>query len=258
MAAEAGRPPLRSQQDGPPSEADRRGPGPKLIRLEGLSRSYGAGQATTWALRGIDLEIDDGEFVAIMGPSGSGKSTCMNMIGCLDTPSGGRYFFKGLDVGRLDRRQRALLRRRYLGFVFQGYNLLNRTTALENVELPLLYQGVSRSERAWRARAALEDVGLQGWEGHTPGELSGGQLQRVAIARALVSRPALLLADEPTGNLDTQRSGEIMALLRRLNAEQGVCIVMVTHEADMAAYAQRVVQIVDGRVASDFPTGSCR
>jgi putative ABC transport system ATP-binding protein len=226
-----------------------------LVRLEGLTRSYGTGHATTWALRGIDLQIGDGEFVAIMGPSGSGKSTCMNMIGCLDTPSSGRYLFKGLDVGRLDRRQRALLRRHHLGFVFQGYNLLNRTTALENVELPLLYQGVPRSERRLRAREALGEVGLGGWEGHTPGELSGGQLQRVAIARALVSRPVLLLADEPTGNLDTRRSVEIMELLRKLNDEQGVCIVMVTHEPDMAAFTRRVVHIVDGVVASDSGRG---
>ena len=214
---------------------------PKLISLRGVTRIYGAGQATTWALRGLDLEIERGEFVAIMGPSGSGKSTCMNMIGCLDTPSSGQYLFRGVDVAKLSRRQRALLRRYYLGFVFQGYNLLNRTTALENVELPLMYQSVALAERQKRARGALAEVGLEGWEHHTPGELSGGQLQRVAIARALVSRPTVLLADEPTGNLDTQRSQEIMELLSRLNHEQGICIVMVTHERDMAAYARRVV-----------------
>ncbi|MEE4361421.1 MAG: ABC transporter ATP-binding protein [Pseudomonadales bacterium] len=224
---------------------------PTLIALRGVSKVYGSGQAASFALRGIDLDIERGEFVAVMGPSGSGKSTCMNMIGCLDTPTEGRYRFRGVDVGSLDRRRRALLRRYYLGFVFQGYNLLPRTTAIENVELPLIYQGETRRARSERARAALDQVGLAGWEDHTPAELSGGQMQRVAIARAIVSRPELLLADEPTGNLDTARSREIMDLLSHLNAALGVTIVMVTHEDDMAAYAERIVRFVDGRVADD-------
>ena len=227
----------------------------RLISLRGVTRTYGAGSAKTWALRGIDLDIEQGEFVAVMGPSGSGKSTCMNMIGCLDTPSSGTYRFKGTDVGGLDRNQRALLRRHYLGFVFQGYNLLNRTTALENVELPLMYQGVPAAERRTRARNTLQHVGLAGWEHHTPGELSGGQMQRVAIARAIVTRPAVLLADEPTGNLDTARSLEIMELLSDLNHQQDITIVMVTHEPEMASYAKRVVHFVDGRVTADVPAG---
>jgi putative ABC transport system ATP-binding protein len=224
-----------------------------LIRLRGISRVYGSGQATTWALREVNLDIDAGEFVAVMGPSGSGKSTCMNIIGCLDTQTGGSYRFHGVEVGQLDRNARALLRRHYLGFVFQGYNLLSRTTALENVELPLVYQGVPRGERRVRAQAALSAVGLEGREHHTPAELSGGQMQRVAIARAIISSPAVLLADEPTGNLDTARSREIMELLSRLQAQQGITIVMVTHEVEMAAYAHRTIRFVDGRVASDDP-----
>ena len=207
------------------------------------------------ALRGIDLDISAGEFVAIMGPSGSGKSTCMNILGCLDTPTAGSYRFKGVDVGSLSRNQRALLRRHYQGFVFQGYNLLNRTSALENVELPLLYRGASASERRARAREALKTVGLTGWETHSPGELSGGQQQRVAIARAIVTKPAVLWADEPTGNLDTARSREIMELLTRLNRDQGITVIMVTHESDMAAYATRIIRFMDGLVASDPPNG---
>jgi putative ABC transport system ATP-binding protein len=203
------------------------------------------------ALRGIDLAIRDGEFVAVMGPSGSGKSTAMNILGCLDTPSTGEYRFQGVDVGRLTQDQRALLRRHYLGFVFQGYNLLGRTSALENVELPLIYRGLPQAERRARAQAALDAVGLTGWERHSPGELSGGQQQRVAIARAVVTEPALLLADEPTGNLDTARSHEIMELLTRFNREGRITIVMVTHEREMAAYARRVVQFRDGRIDSD-------
>ncbi len=212
---------------------------------------YGAGAAAMQALRGVDLRIDEGEFVAVMGPSGSGKSTCMNVIGCLDTPTDGTYHFKGVDVGTLGRNQRALLRRHFLGFVFQGYNLLNRTSALENVELPLIYRGEPAGERHERARQALTAVGLEGWADHTPGELSGGQQQRVAIARAIVTRPALLLADEPTGNLDSARSREIMALLTGFNRDQGITIVMVTHEPDMAAYAKRIVRFLDGRVEAD-------
>jgi len=181
-----------------------------------------------------------------MGPSGSGKSTCMNILGCLDTPSGGAYLFEGVDVGRLSRDQRALLRRNYLGFVFQGYNLLNRTSALENVELPLVYRGIPAGERRERALRALETVGLDGWETHTPGELSGGQQQRVAIARAIVTDPKILLADEPTGNLDSARSREIMNVLVALNSDSGITIAMVTHDSDMAAYAKRVVHFLDG------------
>ena len=222
-----------------------------LIRLRGVTRVYGQGQATVRALDGVDLDIEAGEFVAIMGPSGSGKSTVMNILGCLDTPSSGEYLFRGVHVERLTRDQRARLRRRHLGFVFQGFNLLARTSAIENVELPLLYRGESAPRRREAARAALVSVGLQGREAHTPGELSGGQQQRVAIARAIVTQPTVLLADEPTGNLDTQRSREIMGLLSALNRERGITVLMVTHETDMAAYAQRTVRFVDGRVAED-------
>jgi putative ABC transport system ATP-binding protein len=225
-------------------------PGP-LLELQGVTKSYGQGLAAFQALRGVDLAIQRGEFVAVMGPSGSGKSTVMNIVGCLDVPTSGAYLFEGVHVERLERNQRALLRRHFLGFVFQGFNLLARTTAQENVELPLLYRGVAAPSRHQAARQALALVGLAGWEGHTPAELSGGQQQRVAIARAIVTRPLLLLADEPTGNLDTQRSHEIMELLDRLNREQGITVVMVTHEPDMAAYARRMVHFVDGVVASD-------
>jgi len=226
-----------------------------LIRLAGVTKRYGSGAAAFQALRGVDLDIAAGEFIAVMGPSGSGKSTVMNILGCLDTPTAGHYLFRGVPVESLDRDQRARLRRRYLGFVFQGFNLLARTSALENVELPLLYRGESAAARHAAARRALAQVGLQGWEHHTPAELSGGQQQRVAIARAIVTEPAVLLADEPTGNLDTQRSHEIMELLGRLNREQGITVLMVTHEPDMAAYARRQVRFVDGRVADDALAG---
>jgi putative ABC transport system ATP-binding protein len=222
-----------------------------LIRLRGVTRVYGQGSAEVQALRGVDLDVADGEFLAIMGPSGSGKSTAMNIIGCLDTPSAGAYLFRGVPVHRLDRDQRALLRRMHLGFVFQGFNLLARTSAQENVELPLLYRGEPAAARHRAAREALAAVGLQGREGHTPAELSGGQQQRVAIARALVTKPTVLLADEPTGNLDTQRGREIMELLAALNRERGITVLMVTHEPDMAAYARRVVRFVDGLIESD-------
>jgi putative ABC transport system ATP-binding protein len=222
-----------------------------LIRLHGVTKVYGGGATALRALDGIDLAIDDGEFVAIMGPSGSGKSTAMNVIGCLDTPSAGEYLFLGVHVERLARDDRARLRRRHLGFVFQGFNLLARTSAQENVELPLLYRGEGAAARHAAAREALASVGLEGWGHHTPAELSGGQQQRVAIARAIVTRPTVLLADEPTGNLDTQRSREIMELLAGLNRERGITILMVTHEADMAAFARRIVRFVDGRIASD-------
>ena len=222
-----------------------------LIRLRGIVKVYGEGTAAFQALRGIDLDVDAGDFVAIMGPSGSGKSTAMNLIGCLDVPSAGQYLFDGVHVEQLDRDQRARLRRRHLGFVFQGFNLLARTTAQENVELPLLYRGESVADRRRNAREALAAVGLAGWEPHTPAELSGGQQQRVAIARAIVSKPTVLLADEPTGNLDTARSREIMELLVGLNRDRGITVLMVTHEPDMAVYARRTVRFVDGRVDSD-------
>ena len=222
-----------------------------LIRLDGITKTYGERAVAFQALRGISLAIREGEFVAIMGPSGSGKSTVMNILGCLDTPTGGEYRFDGVRVDRLDRNQRALLRRHFLGFVFQGFNLLARTTALENVELPLIYRGEPRAVRHAAARAALEQVGLAGWEHHTPAELSGGQQQRVAIARAIVTRPRVLLADEPTGNLDTRTSHDIMELLARLNREQGITILMVTHEPDMTVYATRTVRFVDGLLDSD-------
>ena len=222
-----------------------------LIQLQGVSKRYGSGANALMALQHIDLAIDEGEFVAIMGPSGSGKSTAMNILGCLDTPTAGQYLFKGAHVEALSRDQRARLRRRYLGFVFQGFNLLARTSALENVELPLLYRGDAAGARRTAAIAALQSVGLGGWERHTPAELSGGQQQRVAIARAIVTSPAVVLADEPTGNLDTQRSHEIMGLLLALNRDHGITVLMVTHEPDMAAYARRRVHFVDGRIAED-------
>jgi putative ABC transport system ATP-binding protein len=222
-----------------------------LIELRGITKVYGSGQAAVHALRGIDLAVGDGEFVAVMGPSGSGKSTCMNIVGCLDQPTGGSYLFRGVDVAGFTRRERALLRRRWIGFVVQGFNLLPRTSALENVELPLMYRGTPPAERHRLASAAMREVGLTGWEHHTPAELSGGQQQRVAIARAIVTRPALLLADEPTGNLDSARSLEIMDLLRGFNRDAGITIVMITHEAEIAAYARRVVRFADGAVVSD-------
>ncbi|MCF6112764.1 ABC transporter ATP-binding protein [Mesorhizobium muleiense] len=226
-------------------------PGSLLITFDKVWKSYGQGEATVHALAGVDLAIRSGEFVAIMGPSGSGKSTAMNIIGCLDTPTAGTYSFMGIDAGRLDRNRRAMLRNLYVGFVFQGYNLLPRTTAVENVELPLIYRGVTARERHDLAMKALAEVGLVGREHHTPAELSGGQQQRVAIARAIVTRPTLLVADEPTGNLDTARTHEIMELLTRLNTELGLTIAMVTHEADVAAYAGRTIRFLDGHVASD-------
>jgi putative ABC transport system ATP-binding protein len=222
-----------------------------LIELRDIVKTYGSGDAEVQALDGVSLRIDAGVFLAIMGPSGSGKSTAMNIIGCLDSPTSGSYRFNGVEVGSLLRNQRALLRRHYLGFVFQGFNLLPRTSAIENVELPLIYRGMSMKERRQLALQALEQVGLANRARHTPGELSGGQQQRVAIARAIVTRPYVLLADEPTGNVDTKTSMEIMELLARLNRQQGITIIMVTHEEDMARYADRVVRFVDGRVESD-------
>ena len=222
-----------------------------LIALAGVTRTFGTGAAAFQALRGVDLTIEEGEFVAIMGPSGSGKSSMMNILGCLDTPTTGSYLFQGVPVEGLDRDERALLRRRHLGFVFQGYNLLPRTSARENIELPLLYRGVGQSERRALAEAALASVGLTGWGRNTPSELSGGQQQRIAIARAIVTSPTVLLADEPTGNLDSQMGRDIMNILVRLNREQSITILMVTHEPDMAAYAQREVRFRDGRIVAD-------
>jgi putative ABC transport system ATP-binding protein len=225
-----------------------------VVELTGVTKVYGHDDTAVVALGGIDVRIDDGEFIAIMGQSGSGKSTCMNILGCLDTPTSGSYRFRGVEVTTLTRDQRALLRRNYLGFVFQGYNLLSRTTALENVEVPLIYRGLPVAERRDRAREALVAVGLESRGHHTPAELSGGQQQRVAIARAIVSQPTLLLADEPTGNLDSKLGREIMELLVQLNETRGITIAMVTHEPDMAAYTRRQVRFHDGLVMADEPT----
>ena len=228
---------------------------PPLIEFDHVNKVFGTGDAAVPALNAVSLRIGMGEFVAIMGPSGSGKSTAMNILGCLDTPTSGAYRFMGVDVGHLDRTRRALLRRRYLGFVFQGFNLLARTSAVENVELPLVYRGMPPAERRRLALDALARVGLAGREYHTSSELSGGQQQRVAIARAIVTEPTVLLADEPTGNLDTVMSREIMDLLVRLNREQGITIIMVTHEPDMAAFTRRTIRFVDGRVDADVRSG---
>ena len=221
-----------------------------LLEFRNVTKIYGEGEGQVKALAGASFQIRRGEFVAIMGPSGSGKSSAMNILGCLDTPTGGAYLFQDVDVGALTRKQRAQMRRYFLGFVFQGYNLLARTNAVENVELPLIYRGTRRSERRERAFQALEIVGLSKWWDHTPAELSGGQQQRVAIARAMVTEPSVLLADEPTGNLDSTRSEEIMDLLRRLNRERHLTIAMVTHEQEMAAYANRTIMFRDGLVDS--------
>lgn len=218
-----------------------------LIRLRGITKTFGTGASSFQALRGVDFDVMAGDFVAIMGASGSGKSTTMNILGCLDVATSGQYLFHGHHVEALDRDQRALLRRKYLGFVFQGFNLLARTSALENVELPLLYRGDSKAARREAAMEALDKVGLKQWWDHTPGELSGGQQQRVAIARAIVTRPEVLLADEPTGNLNSARSVEIMELLTSFNRE-GITILMVTHEPDMAAYARTIVHFKDGLI----------
>jgi putative ABC transport system ATP-binding protein len=223
-----------------------------LLAFDHVSKTYGQGGGMVRALNNVDLTIARGEFVAIMGPSGSGKSTTMNILGCLDSPTQGRFLFNDVDVTKLPRDGRALLRRNFLGFVFQGYNLLSRTTAIENVELPLIYRGTPKRERRERAVAALHLVGLDGREHHTPSELSGGQQQRVAIARAIVTNPLVLLADEPTGNLDTARSHEIMELLSGLNQTRGLTVIMVTHEPDMAAFANRTIKFVDGVIETDM------
>jgi len=226
-----------------------------LIRVDNITKTYGVGDASVQVLRGVDFEIAQGDFVAVMGPSGSGKSTVMNILGCLDAPDTGSYWFRDVRVEKLSHNERALLRRHYLGFVFQGFNLLGRTSALENVELPLLYRGTPAATRHTLARAALRSVGLDHRESHTPAELSGGQQQRVAIARALVTSPVMLLADEPTGNLDTRTSHDIMQLLTSLNRDKGITILMVTHEPDMARYANRIIRFVDGQVESDTRNG---
>jgi putative ABC transport system ATP-binding protein len=224
---------------------------PPLIELHGLTKIYGSGDAAFAALKGVDLTIQSGEFLAVMGPSGSGKSTLMNLLGCLDTPTSGSYFFKGIAVENLNKDQRSLIRRHALGFIFQGFNLLARTSALENVELPLLYRGYSRKQRHQLAREALASVGIPEKERNTPAELSGGQQQRVAIARAIVTNPDTLFADEPTGNLDSTTTHEIMDLLTRLNSERGISIIMVTHEDEVATHANRVIRVRDGRIESD-------
>jgi putative ABC transport system ATP-binding protein len=219
-----------------------------FLSLRGITKVYGTGETAFRALKGVDLDVAQGDFVAVMGPSGSGKSTAMNILGCLDVPTSGQFLFRGYHVETLDRDQRALLRRKYLGFVFQGFNLLARTSALENVELPLLYRGDAKMARREAAMAALDKVGLKQWWDHTPAELSGGQQQRVAIARAIVTNPDVLLADEPTGNLDSARSVEIMELLASLNRDAGITVLMVTHEPDMAEFARTIVHFKDGLV----------
>ena len=222
-----------------------------LVQFNRATKIYGSGESEVRALNGVDFRIDDGEFIAVMGESGSGKSTCLNVLGCLDTLTAGHYWFRGVDVGALSLDQMALLRRHYLGFVFQGYNLLARTSAVENVELPLVYRRVNKHERRQRALQALDEVGLASRARHKPNELSGGQQQRVAIARAIVSEPHMLLADEPTGNLDSARKIEIMKLLVDLNQRRKITIVMVTHEPHMAEFATRVIQFKDGRIERD-------
>ena len=226
----------------------------QLIQLEGLTKRYGTGDAAFFALRGVDLTINRGEFVAVMGPSGSGKSTLMNLLGCLDTPTAGSYRFKGIEVEHLNKDQRSLLRRHALGFIFQGFNLLARTSALENVELPLLYRGFTRKQRHEMAREALAQVSLSDKERNTPAELSGGQQQRVAIARAIVTKPDTLFADEPTGNLDSKTTVEIMDLLQKLNSDRGISIIMVTHEDEVAARARRIIHVRDGLISDDIVT----
>lgn len=222
-----------------------------LIELHAITKVYGRGDAAFQALRGIDLTIRKGDFVAIMGPSGSGKSTLMNLLGCLDTPTSGQYLYQDIAVETLDADQRSLLRRHALGFVFQGFNLLSRTSALENVELPMIYRGIPRVERHRLATEALASVGLPNKLRNTPAELSGGQQQRVAIARAIVTSPSTLFADEPTGNLDSKTTVEIMELLTRLNTERGITVLLVTHEEDVAAYARRTILVKDGMIESD-------
>lgn len=227
-----------------------------LIEFRQVTKSYGSGEAAVHALAGVDFAIERGDFVAIMGPSGSGKSTAMNLIGCLDRPTSGQYLFGGTSVDQLDRHQQTALRRELLGFVFQGFNLMRRTSAVENVELPLIYRGMGRTERRARALEALQQVGLANRANHLPSELSGGQQQRVAIARAIVTNPQVLLADEPTGNLDTKTSVEILELISGVNRDNGITVIVVTHEQDIAAYARRTIRFVDGHIHSDERKGT--
>jgi putative ABC transport system ATP-binding protein len=222
-----------------------------LIEVHEITKIYRLGDIELKALREVSLTIEKGEFVAIMGPSGSGKSTFMNMLGCLDRPTSGQYFLEGIDVGGLDRDDLAGIRNKKIGFVFQGFNLLPRTSAIENVELPMLYNGFPAKERTQRAQKALKSVGLEGREVHQPNQLSGGQQQRVAIARALVNDAPIILADEPTGNLDSKTSTEIMELLTRLNRESNITVILVTHENDIAAYSKRIIRFLDGSIVSD-------
>ncbi|HEV8140253.1 MAG TPA: ABC transporter ATP-binding protein [Pyrinomonadaceae bacterium] len=223
-----------------------------VIELEHIHKTYTMGDVQVHALRGVSLTIREGEFVAIMGASGSGKSTTMNILGCLDRPTKGSYILDGQDVSEMSKDERADIRSRKIGFVFQGFNLLSRTSALENVELPMLYAGVSSAERHARAMESLSAVGLAGREQSHPNQLSGGQQQRVAVARALVNNPALILADEPTGNLDSRTSVEVMEIFQRLNRERGITLILVTHEADIAQYAQRIVVFKDGKIRKDY------
>jgi len=222
-----------------------------LIEAREITKVYCIGDVEVNALSSVSLTLEKGEFVAIMGPSGSGKSTFMNILGCLDKPTGGKYLLEDMDISNLERDERASLRNSKIGFVFQGFNLLSRTSALENVELPMLYNGLSAKERRGRAMAALKSVGLEGREGHHPNQLSGGQQQRVAIARALVNNAPIILADEPTGNLDTKTSAEIMGLFVKLNVESDITVIFVTHEADIAEYSRRIIRFRDGRIISD-------
>ena len=226
-----------------------------IIEFKNIVKTYGLGDAKTYALNEVNFSIKEGEFVAIMGSSGSGKSTAMNMIGCLDKPTSGEYLFNGINVEKLNRNQMALLRRNYLGFIFQGFNLLGRTSALENVELPLVYRKIPAKKRKELALEALQTVGLQSVSHHTPSELSGGQQQRVAIARAIVTKPLVLLADEPTGNLDSIKSLEIMNLLKSFNEELNITIIMVTHEDEMAAFANRIIYFRDGHIDDSLKKG---
>jgi len=236
----------------PDIEKNRSGAGDAVIRVVDVHKYYELGETRVHALRGVSVEIGRGEFVAIMGASGSGKSTFMNLLGCLDRPTSGEYFLEGTEISRLDKKQLAAIRNRQIGFVFQGFNLLSRTTALENVELPTLYAHITREEGLKRANDALDLVGLGERKLHYPSQLSGGQQQRVAIARALVNRPAILLADEPTGNLDSRTSVEIMDVFQKLN-DQGLTIVLVTHESDIARFARRTIQFRDGKIRHDDP-----